>query len=77
MRKIAILVVVAGICVLLLFGYTRNRSKASAASAPPQRGAGQQAVPVAIAAVTQGHASVPGRAWFGAGVQHCDDENPY
>ena len=52
-RKITILAVVAGICVLLLFGYTRNRSKASAASAPPQRGAGQQAVPVAIAAVTQ------------------------
>jgi multidrug efflux system membrane fusion protein len=52
-RKITILIVVAGICALLLFGYTRNRSKASAASAPPQRGAGQQAVPVAIAAVTQ------------------------
>ncbi len=52
-RKITILAVVAGICALLLFGYTRNRSKASAASAPPQRGAGQQAVPVAIAAVTQ------------------------
>jgi membrane fusion protein, multidrug efflux system len=52
-RKITILVVVAGICALLLFGYTRNRSKASAASAPPQRGAGQQVVPVAIAAVTQ------------------------
>ena len=52
-RKITILAVVAGICLLLLFGYTRNRSKASAASAPAQRGAGQQAVPVAIAAVTQ------------------------
>ena len=52
-RKITILVVVAGICLLLLFGYTRNRSKAAAASAPPGRGAGQQAVPVAIAAVTQ------------------------
>ncbi len=52
-RKITILIVVAGICVLLLFGYTRNRSKAAAASAPPPRGVGQQAVPVAIAAVTQ------------------------
>jgi membrane fusion protein, multidrug efflux system len=52
-RKITILIVVAGICLLLLFGYTRNRSKAAAASAPPQHGAGQQAVPVAIAAVTQ------------------------
>ncbi len=52
-RKITILIVVAGICALLLFGYTRNRSKTSAASPPPQRGAGQQAVPVAIAAVTQ------------------------
>ena len=52
-RKITILIVVAGICVLLLFGYTRNRSKASAASAPPPRGIGQQAVPVAIASVTQ------------------------
>ena len=52
-RKITILIVVAGICLLLLFGYTRSRSKAAAASAPPQRGAGQQAVPVSIAAVTQ------------------------
>jgi membrane fusion protein, multidrug efflux system len=52
-RTITILIVVAGICAVLLFGYTRSRSSASAASAPPQRGAGQQVVPVAISSVTQ------------------------
>ncbi len=51
-RKIAILIVVVGICAVLLFGYTRTRGNAAAASAPP-RGGPQQAVPVAIAAVTQ------------------------
>ena len=52
-RNITILIVVAGICALLLFGYMRTRGKAVEASAPPQHGPGQQAVPVAIAAVTQ------------------------
>lgn len=51
-RKITILIVVAGICAVLLFGYTRTRGNASAASAPP-RGGPQQAVPVAIASVTR------------------------
>jgi membrane fusion protein, multidrug efflux system len=52
MKRITILIVVAAICVLVLFGYTRSRGKAAAASAPP-RGGAQQAVPVAIASVTQ------------------------
>jgi membrane fusion protein, multidrug efflux system len=51
-RTITILVVVAGICAVLLFGYTRTRGNASAASAP-RPGGPSPAVPVAIASVTQ------------------------
>jgi len=51
-RNITILIIVVAVCALLLFGYTRSRGKAPAASAP-QHGGPQQAVPVAIASVTQ------------------------
>ena len=53
MKRITILIVVAAICVLVLFGYARSRGKAAAASAPQRGGGMQQVVPVAIAAVTQ------------------------
>lgn len=52
-RKISILIIVVAICALVLFGYTRNRSKASAASEPPKGRMQQMAVPVSIAQVTQ------------------------
>ena len=53
MKRITILIVVAAICALVLFGYARSRGKAAAASAPQRGGGMQQVVPVAIAAVTQ------------------------
>ena len=53
MKRITILIVVAAICALVLFGYARSRGKASAASMPQRGGGMQQAVPVAVAAVSQ------------------------
>ncbi len=53
MKRITILIVVAAICALVLFGYARSRGKASAASMPQLGGGMQQAVPVAVAAVSQ------------------------
>lgn len=53
MKRITILIVVAAICALVLFGYARSRGKASAASMPQRGGGMLQAVPVAVAAVSQ------------------------
>ncbi|HLH06196.1 MAG TPA: MdtA/MuxA family multidrug efflux RND transporter periplasmic adaptor subunit [Terriglobales bacterium] len=51
-RKLVFVVILAVLAGLILFGYTRTRSKAEAANTP-QRGMGQMVVPVAIAQVSQ------------------------